>query len=52
MSSGAKPKKALGRVKRAIAADKRWDAAHRVRQGSFQDRAIDAAVRRRARKGK
>lgn len=45
-------KAAKKRVDEAMKADRAWDAKHGIKQGSFADKAIDAAVRRRARKGK
>ncbi len=40
------------RVFEAMLADKVWDKKHNVKQGSPQDKAIDASVRRQARKGR
>ncbi len=40
------------RVTEAMQADRIWDKKHHVKQGSPQDKAIDAAVRKAARKGK
>lgn len=39
------------RVREAMQADREWDKQHGVKQGSPQDRAIDAAVRRDAERG-
>ena len=39
------------RVAEAMAADKVWDKQHNIAEHSFQDRAIDAAVAKRAKKG-
>ncbi len=40
------------RVIEAMAADRAWDKAHGVKQGSPQDKAIDAMVKKRAQKGR
>ena len=48
MASSAKQK----RIAEAMAADKVWDRKHNVKEGSPQDKILDAAVRARAAKGK
>lgn len=40
------------RVVEAMQADKVWDKIHKIKQGSPQDKILDAAVKKRAMKGK
>jgi hypothetical protein len=40
------------RVLEAMQADKVWDKIHKIKQGSPQDKILDAAVKKRAMKGK
>lgn len=40
------------RVREAMKADEEWDKRHGVRQGSPQDKILDAMVEKRARKGR
>lgn len=40
------------RLAEAMAADKVWDKKHGIKEGSPQDKILDAAVARRVKKGK
>lgn len=40
------------RVAEAMQADREWDKVHKIKEGSPQDKAIDAMVKKNAAKGK